>query len=197
MSPSGKTPAFREIMALKTSAERIHVFRASRDQFANTNTGLSQWISGAGLQHQEHAVVAPPSGRPAITTKGLPGVPGHPPSPSTSKTSPQSGQSQQPYYQQYLNFSNTPGSPSQAPPPGQPGPSTSGPVESSQGFAPTGNSGGGIGGGKLTTHQVQAKGKDILHTAGVFGGKANVAAKGLFAKGKSRFRGSGGEKVDS
>ncbi|KAI9889133.1 MAG: hypothetical protein M1814_005795 [Vezdaea aestivalis] len=46
-----------------------------------------------------------------------------------------------------------------------------------------------------TTQQVQIKGKELLHTAGVFGGKANTAAKGLFAKGKSRLRGS--DKVDS
>lgn len=53
------------------------------------------------------------------------------------------------------------------------------------------------GGSKLATQQVQAKGKDLLHSAGVFGGKANVAAKGLFSKGRSKFRGTGSaEKVD-
>lgn len=39
-------------------------------------------------------------------------------------------------------------------------------------------------------------GKDLLHTAGTFGGKAGEAAKGLFAKGRSKFRPSG-DKVDS
>ncbi|KAF2436380.1 hypothetical protein EJ08DRAFT_144844 [Tothia fuscella] len=38
------------------------------------------------------------------------------------------------------------------------------------------------------------KGKDILKTTGVL--KGMKEAKGLFAKGKSKFRGSGGEKVD-
>ncbi|EFR02819.1 hypothetical protein MGYG_05819 [Nannizzia gypsea CBS 118893] len=38
---------------------------------------------------------------------------------------------------------------------------------------------------------VQAKGKDLLHSAGVLGGKAGDAAKGLFAKGRSKFRHSG------
>ncbi len=62
---------------------------------------------------------------------------------------------------------------------------------SSQGFSPSSGSAG-----KISSQQVQAKGKDLLHTAGVFGGKANVAAKGLFSKGKSKFRaGSGAEKV--
>lgn len=39
----------------------------------------------------------------------------------------------------------------------------------------------------------QTKGKDLLHTAGVLGGKGVTSAKGLFAKGKSRF---GRDKVD-
>jgi hypothetical protein len=43
---------------------------------------------------------------------------------------------------------------------------------------------------------VQAKGKEFLHTAGIFGGKAGKAGKGLLAKGKNKFRGSGGDKVD-
>ena len=58
--------------------------------------------------------------------------------------------------------------------------------------------GGAGAGGKSTSHQMQAKGKDLLHSAGVLGGKATIGAKGLFAKGKSRFRGSGGaDKVDN
>ena len=62
---------------------------------------------------------------------------------------------------------------------------------SSHGYSASGGSNG-----KISSQQVQAKGKDLLHTAGVFGGKANVAAKGLFSKGKSKLRGSGGaEKV--
>ncbi|KAL2000645.1 hypothetical protein VTN02DRAFT_2798 [Thermoascus thermophilus] len=35
---------------------------------------------------------------------------------------------------------------------------------------------------------VESKGKDFLHSAGVFGGKAGGAAKELFARGKSKFR---------
>ena len=53
------------------------------------------------------------------------------------------------------------------------------------------------GSSKLATQQVQAKGKDLLHSAGVFSGKANVAAKGLFSKSRNKFRGTGGtDKVD-
>jgi hypothetical protein len=40
---------------------------------------------------------------------------------------------------------------------------------------------------------LEAKGKDLLHTANVLSGKGLTSAKGLFAKGKSRF---GREKVE-
>jgi hypothetical protein len=52
--------------------------------------------------------------------------------------------------------------------------------------------------GKLTSQQVQEEGKKLLQTAGKFGGKAGGAAKGLFAKGKNKFRtSSGSDKVDT
>ncbi len=52
--------------------------------------------------------------------------------------------------------------------------------------------------GKLTSQQVQEEGKKLLQSAGKIGGKAGGAAKGLFAKGKNKFRvSSGGDKVDT
>lgn len=53
--------------------------------------------------------------------------------------------------------------------------------------------------GKITTQQVQEEGKKLLQSAGKLGGKAGGAAKGLFAKGKNKFRASsgGGDKVDT
>ncbi|KAL4975217.1 hypothetical protein BDW66DRAFT_74880 [Aspergillus desertorum] len=43
----------------------------------------------------------------------------------------------------------------------------------------------------------QQSGKDFLHTAGVLGGQAGKAAKGLFSKGRSKLKGVGGsEKVE-
>tara|TARA_R110002060_G_scaffold48987_2_gene59948 strand:+ start:632 stop:826 length:195 start_codon:yes stop_codon:yes gene_type:complete len=63
------------------------------------------------------------------------------------------------------------------------------PSGSQQGFSAVGN--------KITTQQVQAKGKELLHTAGIFGGKAGKAGKGLLAKGKNKLRAAGGgDKVD-
>ncbi|EPE25146.1 hypothetical protein GLAREA_11727 [Glarea lozoyensis ATCC 20868] len=90
-------------------------------------------------------------------------------------------QQQAPYYQQHPN-ANSPNTPASAGG-SKPGP---GPSSSTQQGLPL------PGGGKLTGQQVQAKGKEFLHTAGIFGGKAGKAGKGLLAKGKSRLRGSGG-----
>lgn len=81
----------------------------------------------------------------------------------------------QPYQQHYNNANPQPGSASM-----QQSPSNySG---SQHGFLPS---------------SAGQKGKDLLHTAGVFGGKATNLGKGLLAKGKNKLRGSaGGEKVD-
>lgn len=53
-------------------------------------------------------------------------------------------------------------------------------------------------GSVINRQNVGDKGKEFLHTAGAFSGKASGAAKGLFAKGRSKFRPSGAsDKVDS
>lgn len=49
----------------------------------------------------------------------------------------------------------------------------------------------------VNRQNVEQRGKDLLHTAGTFGGKAGEAAKGLFAKGRSKFRQGGNDKVDT
>jgi len=178
-----KIPAFREILALKSPAERIRAYDETRAQFANLNTGLANWLVSTVNDLPQHNDLLVRAGQAA------PNFQGHKPSPSRSKLGgllPSGGQSnQQPYFQQYLNAS-----PGAAPPDGKAAGGTIG-GGPSQGFQPSGGSGG-----KLSGQQVQAKGKDLLHTAGVFGGKANVAAKGLFSKGKSKLRAaSGNEKV--
>lgn len=45
-------------------------------------------------------------------------------------------------------------------------------------------------GAKLNRQQLQSKGKDLLKDANVLSGKANVAAKGLFMKGRNKLRGA-------
>ena len=165
-----KIAAFREILALKAPLERIQAYDETREQFANLNTGLAHWLAIKASELPEHADLFADSGR-------RPAFQSHKPSPSRIKLGGllQSGShSSQPY--------------SASPQPvadGAPG------NASSYGYSPSVGSGG-----KLSSQHVQAKGKDLLHSAGVFGGKANVAAKGLFSKGKSKLRGnSGAEKV--
>ena len=178
-----KIPAFREIVALKTPAERIRGFNDARDQFARLPVGLQAWVDETLRQLPEHEDLLTTSGRP------FPSPQGHKSSPSRSKLGglvSGGGQAgQQTHQQQYLNVSTQPAV-FNGPPQGN---AMSG--GSPQAYSPSGGSSG-----KISSQQVQAKGKDLLHTAGVFGGKANVAAKGLFSKGKSKFRAaSGAEKV--
>ena len=172
-----KLPAFREIMALKTSGERIRGFRDTQRQFADMNTGLDHWLAMTTASLPEHADIVSNAGRTGVSG------PGHKPSPSRARLGGllSSGQTGQPYHQQYLDASPQ-ALASGSVPPGAVG-------SSSQGFSPS------IGpGGKISSQQVQAKSKDFLHSAGVFGGKANVAAKGLFSKGKSKLRDASGSR---
>ena len=178
-----KIPAFREIVALKTPAERIRGFNDARGQFARLPVGLQAWVDETLRQLPEHKDLLTASGRP------FPSSQGHKSSPSRSKLGglvSGGGQAgQQTHQQQYLSVSSQPAV-FNTPPQGG---ATSG--GSPQAYSPSGGSSG-----KISSQQVQAKGKDLLHTAGVFGGKANVAAKELFSKGKSKFRAaSGAEKV--
>lgn len=169
-SAQPKIRAFREIMNLKSPEERIQAYDKAREQVANQNTGLAHWLVVKSREWPEHADILSSSQRP------LAGDVGHKSSPSRSKLSglrPGGGQpSPQPYYQQYLGASQHNMGSEAA---GVSNVSSSG---GSQGFSP-----GGAGGKNKT--------KDFLHSAGLFG------AKGLFSKGKSKLRGSGGvDKVD-
>ena len=177
-NPQIKMPAFREILALKDPQERIQAYNQTREQFANLNTGLSHWLVVTTNKLPEHADLVASSGLIAPKTQG------HRPSPSRSKLAgflPSGGQSSS-----QVSSQQSPGANAQNGTMFGSG-GAGGP---SQGFSP------GASGGKLSSQQVQAKGKDFLRSAGVVGGKANVAAKGLFSKGKSKLRAaSGNEKV--
>ncbi len=186
LAPSAqpKIPAFREIIALKTPAERIRAFNDTREQFAMIDQGLSHWLAVKSNEMPEHASGLFLADVPSAA------VAGQKPSPFKTKIpglrSSGGQQSQQPYFQQYLNA--TPQASGSEGIGGQPASGSN----SSQSLPPTGGTTG-----KSSTQQVQAKGKDFLHSAGLFGGKANVAAKGLFSKGRSKLRGSSGvDKVD-
>ena len=161
-----KVPAFREILALKTAAERIRSFNEARDHFANTESELRNWLTTMSNARPEHSDVLANVGRPPAA------IMDHKPSTSRLLSGLRSTGSQQPSVRPGISALDTGNS-------------------FSQGSSPS------AGGSKISSHQVQAKGKDLLHSAGVFGGKANVAAKGLFSKGRSRLKEArGSDKVD-
>jgi hypothetical protein len=173
MSNTPRVRQFREITALRTSAERIAAYKEAQMQYATMDSGLSDWLHFASSPVNAQAPRTPSA--QFDTEKlmsNLPKISGQPGS---------TAQQPQPYYQQYLNAS-TPTTPI------TPVIRGSATMPGSQGF--------GHSGGKITTHQVSAKSKELLHSAGIFGGKASKAGKGLLAKGKSRLMGSSGDKVD-
>lgn len=177
-----KLISFKEISAISSPQQRIQTFNDTRQYWASIDPGLNDWMMRLQGQYPEHAdVTGAWSGPRASMPMGS----------ARSKFGKSSGAApplQQPYYQQYLNASSPTTSPS-APAGMGPGPAPNSQPIAQLGPAPSGN--------KLTTQQVQAKGKEFFHTAGIFGGKAGKAGKGLLAKGKNKLRAAGGgDKVD-
>lgn len=172
-----KPLGFRDIANIKSASERVVTYNNTRDYWANADHGLNDWIASAMATKPELAIQPPvhipqstPTRHKATASLSLLGK--H-----------RSNQAQSaPYYEQYNSAAS------------QVTPTT--PTSSSPGTEarPQGSNFGGAGGRKAS-QQMQVKGKDLLHTAGVLGGKGMTGAKGLFAKGKSRLRGNG-DKVD-
>ncbi|CAK3789721.1 Hypothetical predicted protein [Lecanosticta acicola] len=170
---AGPIPPFRNILALKTSDERIKTYNDTRQTFADMHTGLNDWLSQMLAAHPEHAE-ALSSGvlkAPALQSQTSNFKRGHRPSPSLAKLTNRfaSGERQR---------STSVGTTEDGP-----GPSAS----------------ASAGGSRIDTEKMQQRGKDFMKSAGVFGGKAQAGAKGLFAKGKSRFgstRGKTGNEVE-
>ncbi|KAF2747468.1 hypothetical protein M011DRAFT_467551 [Sporormia fimetaria CBS 119925] len=174
---TGKPLGFRDILNIKTSSERIVSYNKTRDYWAKADHGLDNWISSTLKANPELAnqPIAPPQPQVARTSTARHRATGslslfgrhhHASANSQSNIMAPAEQS---------NISSSYPAP---------GPSS---VAASPDNARHSQ--------RLTSHQMQAKGKDLLHTAGVLGGKGMTGAKGLFAKGKSRFRG-GGDKVE-
>lgn len=167
-----KPRPFKEIMALGSAEQRIRAYNESRHQYAAMDSGLGEWVHATSMQ--------PPASPPPFMRGPVQDETNARGSQTSRHGSQAPIQQPQPYYKQYLNAS-TPSAPAAAP------------SRLSAGM-PTGTQGFGASTGK-TTHQMQAKSKELLHSASIFGGKATKASKGLLAKGKSRFMGSG-DKVD-
>ncbi|EZF70335.1 hypothetical protein H105_07392 [Trichophyton soudanense CBS 452.61] len=157
-----KAPEFREITSIPQPAQRIAAFNNARDVYANTDSGLDGWIKNvAETGHPDNAETIQRNGIAPTDPNAT-----HRPIPSQGK------------FPKLPSLGNI-----------------SLPSRHHDGSGPghghTRQSSGVQLGGMMNTQHVQAKGKDLLHSAGVLGGKAGDAAKGLFAKGRSKFRHSG------
>lgn len=180
-----RIPPFREILQIKSAPDRIATYNRTRQQFAEMHTGLTDWTTATLTARPEYADVASAASqrRPSISATTPAGSMRHRHrAPSLSLPT----LSTLPIFGNKSNAGAAP-QPQQQHQPVTAGPSD--PVYEGQGSSP--------GGASVNREKMQAKGKELFHTAGLLSGKATVGAKGLFAKGKSRFRGSGGvEKVE-
>jgi hypothetical protein len=180
--PAPKSPGtdkplgFRDIANIKSHSERLASYNKTRDYWANADHGLSDWLASAVAANPELANQSAPPLMPQVTRTG---TARHRPAASLSLF----GKHHASKDNQALGSEQSSGTPAQSSPSSHAG------VDS----RPS-NSNFSSQLGRTASHQMQSKGKDFLHTAGVLGGKGMTGAKGLFAKGKSRFR--GGDKVD-
>jgi hypothetical protein len=166
---SGKPLGAREIATINSAAERIATYNQTREHWATHDHGLQGWLVSTIDSNPDLAMQNMPVQR--VNT----GTVRHKHTASLSILGKLGGASTH-----QLGTEQSPSTPTQ------------GPVGAN---SPTS---GGPGSGtafdrRVASRQLEAKGKDLLHTANVLSGKGLTSAKGLFAKGKSRF---GREKVE-
>jgi hypothetical protein len=166
-----RPPSFREILAIKSTDLRIAKYNETRLQFAGMDTGLQHWLHQTTLANPEIRDLNTHAPTPLTARPTLP-------NPTITTSSPTGGRHK-------ATASLTKVFSGQG---DKLSPST--PVESGSGSSPSASA-------------AALKGKEFINKAGVLGGKGlgkgMKEAKGLFAKGKSRFGGrmsGGGEKVD-
>lgn len=167
-SPTTDKPlGAREIATITSTQERIATYNRTRDHWAKTDHGLESWLSSALDANPDLTTQMAPLPRPPTGTIR------HKHAASLSLLGKLGGSANhQAHSAEHYNSAGA------QVPVSSTSPTAAAP--SSSGF------GGRVGGQQL-------KGKDLLHTAGVLSGKGMTSAKGLFAKGKSRF---GRDKVD-
>ncbi|PYH60415.1 uncharacterized protein BO96DRAFT_328592 [Aspergillus niger CBS 101883] len=144
---------FREILAMKTSEERVRAFNDTRTKFGTIDTGLNQWISVTVQTHPEHNDVVEKSTKLTSTGAKAPVSRGKFPKLAAL---------------------------------GKADLSPSGSGHARRPSAPLG--------AMMNKQQVEQRGKELLHTAGVLGGRAGEAAKGFFARSRSKLKGGGNDK---
>jgi hypothetical protein len=165
VSPTSDKPlGFKDILQIKSPAERINGYNTTRDYWAHADHGLGDWVSTTLSTNPDLVTKPYPQPRPTLNTSG---TIRHRPTGSISLFGKHHGAGNTQGESAAASTSQTPTTPTSAP------------------ALP--------GGGRIAGLQMQAKGKDLLHTAGALSGKGLTGAKGLFAKGKSRFK---SDKVD-
>ncbi|KAF2653575.1 hypothetical protein K491DRAFT_694637 [Lophiostoma macrostomum CBS 122681] len=180
--PTPKSPTtdkilgYRDIVNMKSTSERIATFNKTRDYWANTDHGLGDWMSSALSANPDLASQTPPEHRPQL---------------SHSATSRHKAAASLSLFGKHPPFQSTPPKSSADQTPTTPTSSGVG----AQGRPHASSSGGP--GGRSASLQMGSKGKDLLHSAELLGGKGMKGAKGLFAKGKSRFGKSGSGDKDT
>jgi hypothetical protein len=168
---SGKPLGAREIATINSPAERIATYNQTRQHWATHDHGLEGWLSSALEANPELTSQTVSVRRPSTGTVRHK----HTASLSLLGKLGSSNVNQSQATEQHQ-------SPSTQAPIGGGSPTTGGPSNSTAAFDR-----------RVASRQLEAKGKDLLHTANVLSGKGLTSAKGLFAKGKSRF---GREKVE-
>ena len=171
-SPTSDKPlGAREIATLSSTAERIATYNQTRQHWATHDHGLEGWLTSSLEANPD---LATPTGSvQRIST----GTVRHKHTPSLSILGKFGGSSvHQPLGAEQHQTTSAHN------PIGESSPTAGAPSNSGAGFDR-----------RVTSRQFEAKGKDLLHTANMLSGKGLTSAKGLFAKGKSRF---GREKVE-
>jgi hypothetical protein len=166
-SPTTDKPlGAREIATLNSTSERIAIYNQTREYWASTDHGLGDWLAST-LDANPH-----------LATQAFPTQP------------PPMGSIRHRHTGSLALFGKLGGSSTHEHGTEQHSPL---PVSVSANSPTAGAPSGSGFGGRIANQQMQLKGKDLLHTANVLSGKGMTSAKGLFAKGKSRF---GRDKVD-
>lgn len=167
-----KVLTFQEIASMSNYNQRLSTYNQTRNEFARMDTGLQNWLSYMVAEHPEHGKTVITGKRASLDTSLASSV-RNKISPGIAKiTRGTPSSSSTPYYQQYLDSAGGLPSAGTAHFPTTPQPATQAQATSSP------------------NSQGQTKRKDLLQTASVLGGKATTGAKGLFAKGKNKLRGS-------
>lgn len=167
---SGKPLGGREIATINSTAERIATYNSTRQHWATHDHGLEDWLTSAMSANPELA------NRPVSVQRPSTGTVRHKHTASLSLLGKFGSAST---YQLPGGEHNSASTQAAA---GVESPTTGASPGSSAAFDR-----------RVASRQLEAKGKDLLHTANVLSGKGLTSAKGLFAKGKSRF---GREKVE-